>query len=224
MKTLFRDAVRPEPALMARFTALLRHYGPACLISDALGRENVLFGPYRPVAPAKAAGPALTIQLDPDNLVDCMPVLRKVRAGDFIVVAAHGTMRTAMWGGMMSTLCKQIGVAGALIDAATRDVDEIRDLRFPVWARGVVPRASPTSVHGITEPVQVNVPVAVGGVCINPGDIVVADESGISVVPLAAADEVIVRAEAQAAKEDEVRHNVQGGMTVADILARYGHI
>jgi regulator of RNase E activity RraA len=125
---------------------------------------------------------------------------------------------------MMSTICKQIGIAGALVDGAIRDVDEIRDLGFPVWSRGVVPRASPTSVHGRFEPVQVNCPVVVGGLMIAPGDIVVADESGISLVPKSRALEVVARAEAQARKEDEIRDKVKGGVTVADILASYGHV
>ncbi len=224
MKTVFNDATRPDADLLGRFDRLLDNYSPSCLVCDAQNRGGILSAEFRPVGRVKAAGPALTINLDPDNLVDCMPVLRKAQRGDFIIVGAQGTMTTAMWGGMMSGICKQIGIAGALIDGAIRDVDEIRDIEFAVWSRGVIPRASPTSLHGRFEPVQVNVPVVVGGRVINPGDIVVADENGVSVVAANEAHAVIERAEAQAAKENDIRDKVMSGVTVSEILDTYGHV
>jgi len=172
----------------------------------------------------KIAGPALTVSLSIDDLVDCMPVLALAQPGDVIVIACHGSPRTAMWGGLMTTLSLKAGVAGAIVDGAIRDVDEIRDLGFPIWYRSTVPRPSPTAVHNRTEPVQVNVPVVVGEQVIAPGDIVVADENGIAVVPSADAAEVLESTYLKIDKERIVREKIASGATVTELIAEFGHL
>ncbi|GGK22189.1 hypothetical protein GCM10010124_13350 [Pilimelia terevasa] len=224
METVYHDLVRPEPKLVAAFQEVLAEYSPSCLVTDARRRVGAIGG-FQTVRPQhKVAGPALTVNLSIDDLVDCMPVLSRAEPGDIIVVACHGTAITAMWGGLMSTLSLKAGIAAGIVDGAVRDVDEVRDLDFPLWYRGTVPRPSPTAVHDRTEPVQVNVPVVVGGQVINPGDILVADENGIAVVPPDLAPEVLEGTRRNIEKERLIREKISSGATVTQLLREFGHL
>jgi regulator of RNase E activity RraA len=224
METIYNDFTRPPQELLDGYRQLLTEYSPSCLVTDARKRVGAIGG-LLPVRPEhKIAGPALTVNLSVDNLVDCMPVLARAQPGDVIVLACHGCERTAMWGGLMSTLSRQAGVTAGIVDGAIRDVDEIRVLDFPVWYRGTVPRPSPTAVHNRTEPVQVNVPVVIRGEVVEPGDIVVADENGITVVSAAQAEAVLEGARLQVSKEKVIREKIESGASVVELLAEFGHL
>jgi 4-hydroxy-4-methyl-2-oxoglutarate aldolase len=224
MKTVRNELHRPPRELVEEFRAILAEYSPSCLVTDARQRTGAIGG-LLPVRPShKIAGPALTVGLSIDDLVDCMPVLARAEPGDVIVLACHGARQTAMWGGLMSTLSIKAGITAGIVDGAIRDVDEIRDLGFPVWYRSTVPRPSPTAVHNRTEPIQVNVPVVIDGQLIEPGDIIVADENGIGVVPRDGAAEVLEGTRLQISKEKVIREKIGSGATVSDLLAEFGHL
>ncbi|WP_214103844.1 RraA family protein [Acrocarpospora catenulata] len=224
MDTVYNELIRPAAELVAGFRDVLAEYSPSCLVTDAQRRRGAIGG-LLPVTPKdRVAGPALTVELAVDDLVDCMPVLARAKPGDVIVLACHGVTRTAMWGGLMSTLSLKAGVAAGIVDGAIRDVDEIRDLGFPVWYRSTVPRPSPTAVHDRTEPVRVNVPIVVDGQVINPGDLVVADENGIAVVPADQAEVVLAQTKVQIGKERVIREKIASGATVTELLAEFGHL
>ena len=224
MQTIYNDLKRPPQEIVDAYRAVLGEYSPSCLVTDARTRVGAIGG-LLPVKPHhKIVGPALTVAQSIDDLVDCMPVLTRAQPGDVIVVGCHQTRRTAMWGGLMSTLSQKAGIAGAVVDGAIRDVDEIRDLDFRIWYSGTVPRPSPTAVHDRTEPVQVNVPVVIDGQVIEPGDIVVADENGIAVVPADEAESVLEGVRAQVAKERLLRKKIESGAELVDLLAEFGHL
>jgi len=224
VKTIRNDMCRPAPELVDGFRDVLKNYSPSCLVTDARGRVGAIGG-LLPVNPQhKIAGPALTISMSIDDLVDPMPVLAQAQPGDVVVVACHETKRTAMWGGLMSTLSRKAGITAGIVDGAIRDVDEIRDLDFPVWYRSTVPRPSPTAVHDRVEPVQVNVPVVIDDQVLEPGDIVVADENGIAVVPAAIAKEVLAGTVRQIDKERLIREKINSGASLAELLAQFGHL
>lgn len=224
MQTIYNDMPRPPAHLVEGFRAVLEEYSPSCLVTDARLRVGAIGG-LLPVRPEhKIVGPALTVNLSVDDLVDCMPVLARSQPGDVIVLACHGATQTAMWGGLMSTLSLKAGIAAGIVDGAIRDVDEIRVLDFPVWYHGTVPRPSPTAVHNRTEPVQVNVPVVIRGHVIQPGDIVVADENGIAVVPPAIGAEILQQTRMQISKERVIREKIRSGAGVSDLLAEFGHL
>ncbi|GHF99666.1 RraA family protein [Streptomyces zaomyceticus] len=224
METVRNELNRPPLETVEGFRAVLAEYSPSCLVTDARRRVGAIGGLLPVKHHHKIAGPALTVNLSIDDLVDCMPVLAQAQPGDVIVVACHGTTRTAMWGGLMSTLSRQIGVAAGIVDGAIRDVDEIRDLDFPVWYRSTVPRPSPTAVHDRTEPVQVNVPVIIDGQVINPGDIVVADENGIAVVPQDEAETVLAHTKMNISRERVIREKISSGLSVPELIAEFGHL
>jgi regulator of RNase E activity RraA len=224
VETVYNDLPRPPQQLVDAYKEVTREYSPSCLVTDAQRRMGALGG-FLTIKPGhRVAGPALTVNLAIDDLVDCMPVLARAQAGDVIVLACHGTAHTAMWGALMSTLSQKAGVAAGIVDGAIRDVDEIRDLDFPVWYRSTVPRPSPTAVHDRTEPVAVNVPVLIDGQVVNPGDILVADENGIAVVPQAVAEDVLKGVHVAVEKERLIREKIGSGADVAQLLAEFGHL
>ena len=124
----------------------------------------------------------------------------------------------------MAGLCQQKGVVGAVVDGAIRDTDEIKSLRFPIFSRAVVPRSTHSPYSKRMEPIEINVPIHCGGVVVFPGDLVLADEIGVVVVPRAEAGEVLRRAEVQAAQEEATRERIRQGKTVEQLLAEFGRL
>ena len=116
------------------------------------------------------------------------------------------------------------GCVGAVVDGAIRDIDEIKALRFPIFSRAIVPRSTHSPYSKRLEPIEVNVPIQCGGVLVSPGDIVLADEIGVVVIPREQAGEVLARAQAQAAQEEATRQRIRQGKTVEEILAEFGRL
>ncbi len=224
MLTVRNELERPDAELIEAFRQVLDEYSPSCLITDAQRRMGAIGGFQTVKHTDKIVGPALTVNLSIDDLVDCMPVLATAEPGDVIILACHGARKTAMWGGLMSTLSQKAGIAAGIVDGYIRDVDEIRDLGFPVWYRGTVPRPSPTAVHDRTEPVQVNVPIVIDDQVIRPGDIVVADENGVAVVSAEDAEAVLAGTRMNIGKEKMIRDKIASGATVGELLAEFGHL
>ena len=131
---------------------------------------------------------------------------------------------TSIWGGLMSGLARNAGIAGAVIDGSCRDTDEAKMLEFPITAKASGPRAAHTAYSGRKEPIAVNVPVCCGGVIVNPGDLIVADEIGVAVVPYNELEAVYKKARAQADLEIATREEILRGATVDELLAKFGRI
>ncbi len=224
MQTVYNEIARPPQDIVAAFRAVLQEYSPSCLVADAHPRVGAIGGLYPVNHGHKIAGPALTVKLPDHDLVDILPVLSRAQPGDVVVLACHGNTHLAMWGGLMTALSQIAGIAGAIVDGAVRDVDEMRDLNFPAWYRGTMPRRCPATARETADPVQVNVPVGVGGEIIRPGDIVVADENGIAIVPVAVAREVLDGTGDLLAAEKVIRGRVNAGATVAQLLAEFRHL
>jgi len=152
----------------------------SCDISDVLNRACTMVGIKPIYTPIRAiCGPAVTVSVPAGGLNMIKMGMQQTQAGDVLVVSAQGDTTYAMWGGNLSRGLKSRGVAGLVMDAAARDVQQIREEDFPVFARGIATAAGVVDApRG-----EVNVPIACGGVVVNPGDIVLADEDGIVVVP-----------------------------------------
>ena len=137
---------------------------------------------------------------------------------DILVAAAGGSLRSGIWGELLTTAVCNRGCVGAIVDGASRDVRQIRDLGFPIFARGV----SPYDSKDRQRVVDLDVPVEIGGVGISPGDLIVADEDGMVVVPAAVEDEVVRLAWSKVHSENEVRDAIRGGMGATEAFATYG--
>lgn len=215
---------RPPQELVEGFRKLLSIYSPSCVVADSMERAGVMASAVKPVSGKRFVGIALTVKLYPGDLVDCLDALAAAKAGDAIVVDAGGETETSVWGGLMARLCQQKGVAGAVVDGAVRDIDEIRDLGFSLWARAVVPRSTHSPYSQRLEPIEINVPITCAGVLVNPGDIVLADEIGVVVVPQEEAADVLKRAQELAENEEKTRQRIREGKTVEELLQEFGRL
>lgn len=223
MLKTFADFDR-RPDLLARFDALLGVYSISCVIADVMYRTGVMDSGIKPPFKAKAVGQALTVQLSKGDLVDPLKALEMGHPGDIIVVDAGGDTETSVCGGLMGGLAKNRGIRGMIVDGAGRDIDELEDIGWPIWTRAITARGTHTMFSGRKEELSINVPVAVGGVVVNPGDFVVADTIGVVVVPLGRAEAVLGLAREQADREQTTREWVSKGKTVEDLLAEFGRI
>jgi regulator of RNase E activity RraA len=197
----------------------------SCVVADAQERANVMNSGLRLRSVRRTfIGPAVTVRLSPGNLVDCLEVLDFVGPGDVVVVDAFGETETSVWGGLMCGLARAAGVVGVVVDGSARDIDEAKLLDFPIVSRSVSPRSTHSPVSGTYQPVEVNVPVVCGGVIVSPGDVVVADEVGVTVVRQSEMAMVYSKAVAQASLESKTRADILAGMSYAELLAKYGRI
>ncbi len=137
---------------------------------------------------------------------------------ELIVAAANGSMRSGIWGELLSTAARNRGCAGALVDGAVRDVAPTRAMGFLVFARGTCPL---DSMHR-QRVVAVDVPVEIGGVKIEPGDLLLADDDGAVVVPSAVEAEAIAKAWQKVTAENVVRNEIRAGSKAGEVFKKYG--
>lgn len=196
----------------------------SCVVSDALdalGLDGVLAG----IAPrwegARAFGRAVTMELaEGPAPAETPKVHLGVRAiarcgpGDVIVIGNGGRVGMGSWGGLLSVGAQAQGVGGVVTDGACRDVDEARDLHFPVFARGATARTARGRVHEASCGEQ----IAIGSVTVRTGDLVLADGSAVVVIAAGKADEVLTKAEEIMAKETAMADEIRKGASLATVL------
>ncbi len=201
------------PALPAETVAAARDIA-ASLLGDAMNRSNVMAAAIKPVAPGiRLAGQARTVTtMSGDNGI-LHAAIPHVRAGEVLVVDAARLDDVAVWGEIMTHAAVARGIAGLVLDGAIRDVAAIREMGFPVYCRAVVPRGPHKGFGG-----TIDVPIACGGVPVAPGDLIVGDEDGVAVVPLAEVDAVLAAAQAAQAREHETIAKIRQGATTAGLL------
>ena len=219
----FNDFKR-YPDLLAQFDEVLKCYSAAAVFADVQYRTGVMDAGIKPAFRAKVTGQAITVQLSKGDLVDPLRALEMGQPGDVIVVDAGGDINTSVCGGLMGGLAKNRGIRAMIVDGAGRDTDELQDIDWPIWTRAITPRGTHTMFSGRKDELSINVPIACGGVVVNPGDFIVADLMGVVVVPLSRATEVVCLAKEQADREEATRAWVKQGKTVEDLLAEFGRI
>ena len=226
MRKVINRAPVPEQKTLEQYRGFLKLFSPSCVIADSMERSGVMRSCIKPVDPSncRICGPALTVRLFPGDLVDCLDALGVARNGDLIVVDARGETETSIWGGLMAGLCKQKGVVGAVIDGACRDIDEVKYHKFPLFSRAIVPRSTHTPYSKRMEPIEINVPIECGGVIVYPGDLVLADEIGVVVIPMAEAALVAERAKDLFDQEELTRQRIAEGKTLEQILEEFGRL
>lgn len=155
---------------------------------------------------ARMAGTALTVRVAPGDNLMVHKAIDMAQKGDVIVVDAGGDLSQAIIGEIMSSLAAKNGAAGMVIDGAIRDSDALARSNFPVYARGVTHRGPFKNGPG-----EINVPVSIGGMVVNPGDIVIGDADGVIAIPQDIAAAVLKAAKAKAKDEDAVLANIRKG-------------
>ena len=166
---------------------------PTTALADVLERRQVMDAGIRPLWPApRVAGPAFTVRCPPGDNLMLHAAIYRAEPGSVVVVES-GDLDHALAGGNVCAVAQRNGIAGFVLDGVIRDIGEIRAMGFPVWGRGIIPIPG-----GKAAVLALNVPIRCGGVAITPGDLVVADEEGIVVVPAAERETALAAAEAKA--------------------------
>jgi regulator of RNase E activity RraA len=170
-----------------------------CTFAEVITRDRVMDPAIRPLWQPipRMAGPAYPVACPAGDNLMLHVAIHRAPAGSVIVCAA-GDSNWAMAGGNVCAYAQQRGIAGFVVDGVVRDIAETRKNKFPVFGRGVIPIPGVRKTPGL-----IDVPVVCGGVTVAPGDIVVADEEGIVVLPKAQAADLLGRAQARAKKEEE---------------------
>ena len=170
----------------------------AANVSDIQGRQLTMRSEIRPVTfPGRTVvGPALTVKARPGDNLMAMKAIDLAQPGDVIVISSDGEANLSVWGGIMSMMAAKRGIAGVITDGVVRDVAQCREANLSVWATGLTP-VGPTKLG----PGQINQSLSCGGVIVNPGDVILADEDGVVVVPQAELEAVIGRSHERVAKE-----------------------
>jgi regulator of RNase E activity RraA len=196
------SAPQADPAIIAKLRTIA-----VSLLSDQLHRScgSVGLHPYH--SPAPMAGTAVTVRTRGGDNVAILRAYDFCRPGDVMVVDAGGDVTNALAGGIMTFGAAKMGLAGMVLDGAIRDVAEIRQRTFPVYARGVNHRGPYKDGPG-----EINVPVTVGGMVVNPGDIIVGDQDGLVAFSPRIAATVIEKALAQGQKEAETMQSIRDGL------------
>lgn len=183
-------------------------------IHEAQGQTGALDSCIRPVDPSqRLCGPALTVDCRPDDNLAIHYALTKAKPGDVLVVDAKGFTEAGPWGDLLTLAAQRLGIVGLVINGAVRDADSIIEMGFPTFARGL-------SIKGTNkcQPGKVNVPVMIGNVLINPGDIIVGDRDGLVVVEQHRVEEVIQLSHAREDKEEGIRRGIESGVSTVQLL------
>lgn len=205
-------AVRGIHRSPAEHVAALSRFGVATL-HEAMGRRGLMDHRLRPIyAGAQACGTAVTVFAHPGDNWMLHVAAELLDAGDIVVMGVASECMDGYFGELLATSFRARGGLGLVIDAGCRDVADLTRMRFPVWSRAVNAQGTVKATPG-----AVNTPVMCGGVLVNPGDVVVADDDGVVVVPRAEAAEVARLAAEREEREAKVRSRLAAGELGLDI-------
>jgi 4-hydroxy-4-methyl-2-oxoglutarate aldolase len=182
-------------------------------IHEAAGRSQVVDVDLVQVIPgSRAAGPARTVRCGQDDNLMVHAAVAEAEPGEVLVLTMPEPRPIALVGDLLATQAKGRGVVALLVDAAVRDIEELRELGLPVWSRYVRVRGADKKVPG-----TIGEPVEVGGATIRQGDVVVLDADGVVVVEQERVDEVLTAARERAAREVDKRAKLQAGALSYDL-------
>jgi 4-hydroxy-4-methyl-2-oxoglutarate aldolase len=176
-------------------------------VHEAIGRAGYAGSDLRPIQQdVRIAGSAVTVLSHPGDNIMIHAAVEVCRAGDVLVVVNTAPSTHGMFGELLATSLQTRGVRGLVIDAGVRDTSELRAMGFPVWSRHVSCQGTVKSTAG-----SVNVPVVLGGLVVNPGDVVCADDDGVVVVSRADAEWARDQSLSRIAKEEQTRSRLATG-------------
>ncbi|MBM3569055.1 MAG: RraA family protein [Alphaproteobacteria bacterium] len=180
---------------------------------DAMNRSQVMAAAIKPIRTGlRLCAQARTVETMVGDNGTVHAALALARPGEVLVVDGRGHVDTAIWGEIMTRCAIARGLAGVVIDGATRDAAALRELGFAAFVRGTVPRGPHKGFGG-----TIDGPVSVGGVAVRPGDLVLGDDDGVTVVPLERLDQVLAEVRKIEARESQMTAAVAQGKSTAEI-------
>lgn len=209
MYDIVKSYPHPEPSLVDALGKI-----QSATLHEAMGKRGALLHGIKPIWPGMAlCGSALTVKSRPGDNLMLHKAVSLARPGDVLVVDCDGFLEAGLWGEIITVAAMQKGMVGMVTNGACRDTLPIRELGFPVFCAGV-------SIKGTTKavPGKINHPLSFDGVTIYPGDVVVADNDGVVVVPCAEAAQVLQAALAKEKNEAEVIRQIRAGGSTMDLL------
>ena len=198
-----------------------------CAVSDALdslGLKGATWGVRPQWQCPRIVGRAVTMKIKPAGLkqptqhLGTAPI-EAAKPGDIIVIDNGGKLEFSCWGGLLALSAKLKGLSGVVIDGASRDIDEARELEFPVYARGAVPMTA----RGRVMQESYNQEIQFAGVQCHAGDLVIADGSGVVIIAKEKEQEVVAAAEAIYQKEQEMADGIRKGSSGLEMLEKLGY-
>lgn len=207
---ILRDFERVSPDLVRQAGEF-----QAAILADVAGRRGAMHGRIAALRPhMRLAGPALTVDVRPGDNLMIHAAIALARPGDVLVIDGKGDRTSALMGTIMMTACRQLGLAGVIIDGAARDSLEIEEMGFPVFCVGTNPNGPTKNVPG-----RIGHPVSCGGVTVRSGDLVVADADGVVVVERERVEALLPLARKKVQDEAARIAQIKDGNTSAPWLA-----
>lgn len=199
------DWQRPDSALLASFGT-----ASSAQVADCMSRLGGMDVGIKPIWPApRIIGSALTVWCHSGDNLMLHKALSLARPGDIVAMNTQGNIGNSGFGELIATSAVKIGVAGVIVDGTVRDAEALQALQIPTYARGLCPNGCNKDGAG-----EVGSVIACGGVAVRPGDIIIADRDGITVVPLADAAEVAAAVKAQLEREEKRLQEIAKGVIV----------